>query len=176
VKNRLITLALWLLPAGVLSIALARGAVWMQREGYVSALSPIVLGAVLGMMTLWLARKAGESGRTCLLAGTFLVALTCVVAEHLYFYLDYCVKIVETAQREPKLQMFPDTADLLLPSFSKFLHDQAAVRLTPGGMPNWLWWIIDAKLTIVTSMAVVAWISRPTSQNSSGVRSPPRHS
>ncbi len=157
------TLIVWLLPAIVLSIVLARIAVWLEREGYVSALSPIVLGAILGVLIALLARSAGEPSRVVILIGVFVLTLLCVVTEHVLVYLEYRSKIAEAAQRDPKLQLVQAAGGLPAPTFGEFIRDQAPIRITPNAMPNWLWWIINATLTIVTSMGVAAWFGRPNS-------------
>ena len=154
------TLILWLIPSFVLTIVLARIAVWLEREGYVSALSPIVLGAALGCLVAFLAQRAREPSRIAVLVVTFALALLCVTTEHFLFFLDYRTKIAEAAQRDPKLQIVQAAGDLPVPTFGEFLRAQAPVRIPPGAMPNWLWWIINATLTIVTSMAAAVWRSR----------------
>ena len=106
----------------MLSIVLARIAVWLEREGYVSALSPIVLGAALGCLVAFLAQRAGEPSRIAVLVATFALAVLCVTTEHFLFFLDYRTKIAEAAQRDPKLQIVQAAGDLPVPNFGEFLR------------------------------------------------------
>jgi hypothetical protein len=82
-----------------------------------------------------------------------------VTTEHFLFFLDYRLKIAEAAQRDPELQIVQAAGELPVPTFGEFLRAQAPVHIPPGAMPNWIWWIINATLTIVSSMAAVTWLS-----------------
>lgn len=162
------TLLVWLLPSLVASIVLARVAIWLEREGYASALSPVIMGAALGLLVSFLAIRTNISSRTAVLIATIALALVCVATEHLLVYIEYRIKIAEAAQRDPKLQLIQAAGGLPAPTFAEFIRDQAPLRIHPGAMPNWLWWIINATLIIVASMAVVIWYWRREVSPSNG--------
>ncbi len=106
----------------VLSVVLARADVWAQRAGYVFALSPIIVGATLGIGLALLANAAGGANRPALLISAMILALVCAASEHVFFYADYRAKILESAHNDPKLQMFDAAADLPVPTFCEFIR------------------------------------------------------
>jgi hypothetical protein len=163
------TLLVWLLPALTASIVLARIAVWLENAGYASALLPVVMGAALGLVVSLLALRTNISSRTAALIATVILALVCVATEHLLIFIDYRLKILEAAQGDPKLQMIQAAGNLPVPTFWEYIRAQASVRIAPGSMPNWLWWIINTSLTIVASIGAV-WLVMPNwrSRASSG--------
>jgi ABC-type phosphate transport system permease subunit len=132
--------------------------VWIQEAGFASVLLPVVLGGVIGSLIVGLARAANESCRKRLLIVAVLLTMVCVVAEHLFFYFDYRTQFAASAAKNPSVQIFQTAGGLEPASFSEFLHAGASRPI--GIVPGWLWWIIDAGLTIVTGAAAVAIFHR----------------
>jgi hypothetical protein len=89
--------------------------------------------------------------------------MVCVAAEHLFFYFDYRTQFAASGAKNPSVQIFQTAGGLEPASFREFLR-AGAIRPT-GIVPGWLWWIIDAGLTIVASAAAVAILNgTPRSQ------------
>ena len=81
--------ALWFVASLLEAIVLARMATWAQRTMVASPMSPILLGAACGAATAVLANYFVDISPSTLRWGTVVVALTCIAAVHLFFYLDY---------------------------------------------------------------------------------------
>jgi len=148
---------LWWLPALIQAIVLARAATWAQRTIVASPLSPLLLGAGLGATVAVLANYMGENNPTRLRLGTVLIALACVAAEHLFFYLDYRESFSDTVTLNVDMQMIQASGAGKPVGFWEFLATGAS--RSPGLLPGWLWWIIDAVLTIVASIAILLLMS-----------------
>src|SRR5262245_28174369 len=96
---------LWLVPAFLQAVVLARAATWAQRTIFASPLSPLLLGAGLGATVAVLANYVGEKSPVRLRVGAVLLALTCVAAEHLFFYLDYREGFSDAVTLNVEMQM-----------------------------------------------------------------------
>ena len=151
--------ALWLLPAFLQAVVLARAATWAQRTIVASPLSPLLLGAGLGATVAVLANYVGEKSALRLLVGTVLLALACVAAEHLLFYLDYREGFSDAVTLNVEMQMIQASGAGTPVGFWEFLSTGASRS------PGWLWWIIDAALTIVASIAVLLLMPRRSTPN-----------
>ncbi len=153
VPPRWIPVASWLILLAIATLALARNNVWIQEAGFSSVLLPIVVGGIVGALTVGIARLTGQCVHRAMLIAAIVFALMCVVAEHLLFYVDYRAQFFASAAKNPAAQIFQTAGGLQPASFPEFLR--AGAQRSFGVVPAWLWWIIDAALTIVAGAAVV---------------------
>jgi hypothetical protein len=121
-------------------------------------LLPLVLGGAIGTIIVGLARATNESCRTRLLIAAVVLAMVCVLAEHLFFYFDYRAQFAASAAKNPSVQIFQTAGGLEPASFPEFLG--AGAQRLIGMAPGWVWWIIDAGLTIVAGAAAVVIFHR----------------
>src|SRR5262245_5329293 len=80
---------LWLVPALVAAVAIARVSVWVQPTLSPIVIYPLAIGAALGIAMCGLLHLAGLSDIRLAATGAAVVALVAALAEHGFFYLDY---------------------------------------------------------------------------------------
>ena len=133
---------------------------------FVSPLSPLVLGAACGAATAVLADYFAPISPAKLRAGAIVVALVCIAAMHLFFYLDYRAgfSAAISAKDDPLLTMMASQAHPV--GFGEFMSVGASRSY--GVMPGWLWWIVDGGLTIVACVAVAMVMGRNARQGARG--------
>jgi hypothetical protein len=153
-RSRWSALAVCFIPAALQAIILARMATWSVRTIFASPVSPILLGAALGASLVVLANYAGGIAPSRLKVGAVVLALICVIAEHLFYYIDYTASFASAAKLQVEEQTIQAAGGAQPAGFGEFL--QAGAARTFGIFPGWLWWIIDASLTVAASLAVVA--------------------
>lgn len=154
---------LWVAVVIALSAALARIAVWLQ-SAHLAAIGifPMILGAVIGVCVVWSGRQMGIMGRGWLLLVSVTAAVVLALAEHSFFYLDYCSHYSSALQNNPKAQLFMSlAADEFQPAtFSRFMAAEAPAK--------WPLWIIDALAMIAVSALVTYFLTRPVDPVVSG--------
>jgi hypothetical protein len=135
----------WLGPALVVGIAVARVSVWVQPHFSPLVLFPLLIGASLGAILLGLLQLSRLYDVWLAIAGTIVVALVTAAAEHVFFYLDHRSEYVLKALTAG----VPEEA-LTTMSFADYLRQQAAL----SEMQVMLW-IGNAALMVLAATAVV---------------------
>jgi hypothetical protein len=154
--------ALWIAIVLLLSIALARIAVWLQSAHFAPVgLFPIMLGFAFGLAAALIAAYLGLHGRALITGGVIISALALVAAEHGFFYLDYRRQFQEKVESDLQnnvvlQQAFRNMIDdfrIQPPTLFQFMSEEASAK--------WLLWIADATAMIAIA-AVVAWLMVPS--------------
>jgi hypothetical protein len=151
----LTTRVLWIAIVFLLSVALARIAVWLQMAHFAAlGVFPIAIGAVVGGLVIWTARYFSIRDRMLVVCGAVFAALMVAAAEHGLFYLDYRSHILASIQDNPKAQMLLALdADQFQPAtFYRFMAAEAPAK--------WPLWIEDAAAMIAIA-ALIAWLLAP---------------
>jgi hypothetical protein len=140
----------WLVPAGVVALAVARVSVWVQPHFAPVVLFPLLVGAALGAILCGLLQVARMGDARLAVAGTVLVALLAAAAEHAFFYLDYRVAHARKARGAGIAE-----EDLSPAEFPEYMRAQAAT--TRMQVPLW---IGNAAAMVVAATGVVIWYVR----------------
>ncbi len=128
---KLRTIVLWLLPAAVVAVAVARVSVWIQPHFSPLVLFPLLIGVALGALLCGLIQIANLHELRLAVAGTVLVVVLAAAAEHLFFYLDRHSEHLRKAQ-----QAGIPVAVLSRPTFPEYLRQQA--ELDDMKVPLWI--------------------------------------
>jgi hypothetical protein len=145
--SKLRAFLIWLLPAAVVAIAVARVSVWVQPHFSPLGLFPLLIGAALGAILCGLVQIANLRDLRLMLAGTVLVALLAAAAEHVFFYLDrrgeHLRKALEAGIPEEVISQ---------PTFPEYMRRQA--ELDDMKVPLW---IGNAVLMVCAAGGMVIW-------------------
>jgi hypothetical protein len=141
---------LWLLPAIVVAIAVARVSVWVQPHFAPLLLFPLLLGAALGALLCGLLQVARLSDARLAVAGTVLVAILAAGAEHGFFYMDYRVAHARKARGAGIA-----AEDLSPADFPAYMRAQAATDRLQVPL-----WIANAAVIVAAAAGVVIWYLR----------------
>jgi hypothetical protein len=165
-KSNWFTISIWFVASVFEALVLARMASWAQRTVFVSLLSPLILGAACGAAMAVLADYFATISPAMLRTGAIVVALACIAAMHLFFYLDYRAGFSEavSATNDPLLTIMASQAHPV--GFGEFMSVGASRSY--GIMPGWLWWIVDGGLTIVACVAVAMLMAQNARQGARG--------
>jgi hypothetical protein len=137
----------WLVPAGVVALAVARVSVWVQPHFAPVVLFPLLVGAALGALLCGLLQVARLSDARLAVVGTVLVALAAGAAEHGFFYLDYRVAHAKKARGAGIAE-----EDLTPADFPAYMRAQAAADRRQVAL-----WIGNAAAMVVAATGVVIW-------------------
>jgi hypothetical protein len=162
------SLAGGLASLAIVAVILARLSVWVQESGLAFGLLPIVVGALLGIANFAIAALANQSKIGVVLASALAMSVICVALEHGFFYLDYRTQFFASAAKNPAAEMLQLAGGLQPASLGEFLA--VGTRQSVSILPGWLWWIVDAGLTIVTSVAIAFVLRRRNPAASSAPR------
>jgi hypothetical protein len=141
----------WLGPAMVVGIAVARVSVWVQPHFSPMIVFPILIGAALGAILLGLVQLARLNDIRFAVAGTIFVALICAAAEHGFFYLDFLAR--ESLSRQKKMFEAGLSDEEISPvTFAQYMRWQGA-----ADRQQELVWIGNAALMAAAAVGVVVW-------------------
>lgn len=157
------TFLIWLVPAIVVAVAVARVSVWIQPHFSPLVLFPVLVGAALGAILCGLLQVAQLNHAWLAVAGTVLVAFIAAMAEHGFFYLDY-----QSAHIRKALQAGLPLEELSEATFVEYMRAQAAADRMQ--IPLWLG---NAALMALAATGMVIWYSK---FGSVSVRSPSEES
>ncbi len=152
-ENSIPRTVIWIGASACAAVALARISVWIQEYGFPSLIPPVLFGGLVAAATVCLSRVNTHSNARLLLTAAVVLALLAVLAEHLFFYLDYRAQFAASAAKDPSVELFRAAGGLEPASFSEFLD--VGSKRPFGLLPSWAWWMIDAGLTMVASAIVV---------------------
>ena len=144
---KLRSLILWLLPAVVVAVAVARVSVWIQPHFSPLVLFPLLIGAALGALLCGLAQIANLRDLRLALAGTALVVVVAAAAEHAFFYLDRRSEHLRKA-----LEAGIPVEVLSRPTFAQYMRQQA--EFDDKNLPLW---IVNAVLMAGAAGGMVLW-------------------
>ena len=138
---------IWLVPAAVVAVAVARVSVWIQPHFSPLGLFPLLIGAALGALLCGLVQIASLRDLRLVLFGTVLVALLAAAAEHVFFYWDrrseHLRKALEAGIPEEVISR---------PTFPEYMRRQA--DLDDMKIPLW---IGNAVLMVAAASGMVVW-------------------
>ena len=141
---------IWLVPATVVAVAVARVSVWIQPHFSPLVLFPLLIGAALGALLCGLMQLADLNNVRLAVAGTLLIVLITAAAEHVFFYLDrsneHLRKALEAGIPEEVISR---------PTFSEYMHQQA--ELDRMKIPLW---IGNAVLMAGAAGGMVIWYGK----------------
>jgi hypothetical protein len=141
---------IWLVPAIVVAIAVARVSVWIQPHYSPLVLFPLLIGAALGALLCGLVQIANVRDLRLVLAGTVVVVLLAVVAEHTFFFLDRRSEHLRKALEAGIPEEVITTA-----TFTEYMRQQA--ELDSMKVPLW---IGNAVLMVGAAGGMVIWYVR----------------
>jgi hypothetical protein len=141
---------LWITPAIVVALAVARVSVWVQSHFAPVVLFPLLAGAILGALLCGLLEVARFDHLPLAAIGTLLIALLASAAEHGFFYLDY-----RTALTKKTLEAGLPVEELPQATFGEYMRAQAALDRTRTPM-----WAAYAALMATAAVGMVVWYLR----------------
>lgn len=168
-RSAALNFATWFLPALILCIVLARGAVHVQSLWAPLGVFPLLVGAALGAVVVGLTLLAAPQQRGTLLAGTLLLTFVTVISEHYFFFR------IETLNRHAALEVAkaknPAARAVQMPppelgpaAFVQFIKSRAE----PSRVA---FWAVDALLVALAATLTVSFGARRNL--SADRRSPP---
>jgi hypothetical protein len=141
---------IWLVPAIVVAVAVARVSVWIQPHFAPLVLFPLSIGAALGALLCGLIQISNLRRLRLIVAGTVLVVLFAAATEHVFFYLDrrneHLRKALEAGIPEEVLSR---------PTFPEYMRQQA--ELDDMKIPLWLG---NAVLMVGAAGGMVIWYAK----------------
>jgi hypothetical protein len=155
---------LWLVPATVVGLAVARVSVWVQPHFAPVVLFPLLIGAALGAILCGIMQLARLRDLRLAVLGTIFVAVLAAAAEHVFFYLDR-----HGAQLSQALEAGIAEDAVARASFTEYMrgaaHQDKRVVLL---------WLGNAIAIVVAATAVVLWYGKARhGESSMGARRPP---
>ena len=150
VSGQLRTFLIWLLPALVVAIAVARVSVWIQPHFSPLVLFPLLIGLALGALLCGLLQIANLRNVGIALAGTVLVVLVAAAAEHVFFYWDHRNELLRKA-----LEADIPRDVVSLPPFIDYMRRQ--IQMDDMQAPLW---IGNAVLMVGAAGGMVVWYLR----------------
>jgi hypothetical protein len=141
---------LWLVPAVVVALAVARVSVWVQPHFAPVVLYPLLIGAALGALVCGLLHLARLSDRWLAVIGTVLLAVLAAAAEHAFFYMDYRI-----AHARKALAAGISEDELSPADFKTYMSAQAASDRLQIPL-----WIGNAAAMVVAAAGVVIWYTK----------------
>jgi hypothetical protein len=152
------TVAGFVLGNAICGIVLARGGVSIQEAGFSPfLLFRVLVGVLIGAAACFLAAQMNVRGFHFLLIAAVCGAATCILFEHVFFYLDYRAGFSSAAQKNPTAALFQAAGELQPANFIDFMLAGANRGV---GFPGWAQWLLDAILTIVAATAFVWFVER----------------
>jgi cytochrome c-type biogenesis protein CcmH/NrfF len=138
---------LWLVPAVVVALAVARVSVWVQPHFSPLVLFPLLVGAALGVLICGLLQLARVNDSRLAMFGTLLVVVLAAAAEHVFFYLDRHSEQLRKASDSG----IPEEV-VARATFAEYMRAEA--KLDDMKV---LLWIGNAAAMVVAAAGVVIW-------------------
>ena len=149
--RKLRSFLLWLVPAVVVAVAVARVSVWVQPHFAPVVLFPLLVGASLGALACGLLQLANLNDWRLAVPATAFLGLVTAAAEHGFFYLDFVAK--DSVERSRKILEAGVTDEgLSSVSFVEYMRWQGALDRTQV-----LIWIGSAALIVIAACGMVIW-------------------
>jgi 4-amino-4-deoxy-L-arabinose transferase-like glycosyltransferase len=146
-SSTLRTFLIWLVPAIVVAVAVARVSVWIQPHFAPLGLFPLLIGAALGALLCGLIQIANLRSLRLSVVGAVIVVLLAAAAEHAFFYLDRRSEHLRKASEAG----IPDDV-LSTATFPEYLRRQA--ELDDMKVPLWFG---NAVLMVGAAGGMVIW-------------------
>ncbi len=171
--QRIGNFTLWFLPAIVGAVLLARVSVFVQTHFAHWLLVPLMTGLILGAISIGLNRLANHvsSNRRGLLMAAAVLAIVVAIAEHAFFYHDFCqarqheiensltFQELVANQADERVAGANVSADIpsvtLMPRFAEYMRSEASNDRTRP-----LIWALHAGVLIASALGTLTWLDR----------------
>ena len=160
-KFRWVGLAFWLPACLIEGLLVAWIAVGAQEYFAPFLLFPLLVGVVLGAVTVGLMRLYQIGNRPTILAGTVLAAVVTIAGQH-------CIGYWQAIEQDRKAQLaFPEELKGRMPGFLDFMTEGRQIdgpaKLGPfhaRGAVAWVMWGLDGVLLLAAALTLVLLTSR----------------
>jgi hypothetical protein len=159
--RKLRSFLLWLVPAVVVAVAVARVSVWVQPHFAPVVLFPLLVGASLGALACGLLQLANLNDWRLAVPATALLGLVTAAAEHGLFYLDFVARDSVERSKQILEAGVPDEG-LSNISFVEYMRWQGALDPTQISI-----WIASAVLIVIAACGMVIWYLKAQSATQS---------